>query len=58
MKCNKCGKELDGMRQMLAQLDPKVGTICVECYNLSLIEKSKKLKEKLENLEKLFTSSQ
>ena len=58
MNCNKCGRELDSMRQMLAQLDPEVGTVCIECYNLSLIEKSNKLKEEIEKLKNKLTNSQ
>jgi len=52
MNCRKCGKELDSIREMLAQLDPEIGTICIECYNLSLIEKTNKIKEKLKKFTK------
>jgi hypothetical protein len=53
LRCSKCGRELDAMRQMLAQYDPKIGTLCIECYNNSLIEKTKKIKEAINR----FTSS-
>jgi len=54
LRCNSCGRELDPMRELLAQYDPEIGTLCIECYNNSLIEKSKKLK----NLIGRFTRSQ
>lgn len=56
MRCNKCGKELDAMRQMLAQYDPEIGTLCIECYNNSLIEKFEKIKSSLREFTSLKNS--
>jgi hypothetical protein len=53
MRCNKCGRELDRMREMLAQYDPAIGTLCIECYNNSLIEKHESIKKMINR----FTSS-
>lgn len=54
MRCSSCGRELDAMRQLLAQYDPSIGNVCIECYNNHLIQKSEELKNKI----KEFTSSQ
>lgn len=57
MRCNKCGRELDVMRQLVAQYDPEIGTLCIECYNNSLIEKTNELKNKLSEFTKFIGDS-
>jgi hypothetical protein len=45
------------MRQLVAQYDPEIGTLCIECYNNSLIEKTNELKNKLDGFTKFIGDS-